>query len=286
MTARVNGSYTGNYGVPHNYGNFRLELQLTGSSKSLFIKETSGRSSLMEQHQVPAGGEAEARGYSVPWSIVDTWLGVGLLALLSIGMLILLFIGIGRQYLQNVGILLLELLYLIPIILIFGWRRIPWKYLGFGKFSGSVLGMGCGLLLGAYVLILLHNSVLYMLGIDTQGDEIFEIFNQLESPVWFFLVGAVIAPIVEEFFFRGFLFQGFRQQYGWRSALLLSSAIFGLAHLDPVSLIPTFILGCVLAYVYHRSNSVWPGILFHSVINSLSLIAVYVLSQYPQLIPS
>lgn len=240
----------------------------------------------MEQHQVPAGREVEARAYSVPWSIVDTWLGVGLLALLSIGMLILLFMGIGRQYLQNVGILLLELLYLIPIILILGWRRIPWKYLGFGKFSGSVLGMGCGLLLGAYVLILLHNSLLYMLGIDTQGDEIFEIFNQLESPVWFFLVGAVIAPIVEEVFFRGFLFQGFRQQYGWHSALLLSSAIFGLAHLDPVSLIPTFILGCVLAYVYHRSNSVWPGILFHSIINSLSLIAVYVLSQYPQLIPS
>ena len=148
------------------------------------------------------------------------------------------------------------------------------------------MGIGCGLLLGAYLIILLHNSVLYMLGIDTQGDQIFDIFSQLESPTWFFVVGAVIAPIVEELFFRGFLFQGFRQKYGWLPALLLSSAIFGAAHLDPVSLIPTFLLGCVLAYIYHQSNSVWPGIVFHAVINTLSLIAVYVISQNPGPIPT
>lgn len=238
-----------------------------------------------QANQLPVAPN-EAQSHSVPWSIFDTWLGVGVLAQLSIGMLVILFMGVGRQYLQSAGILILELVYLLPILLIFSWRRISWKHLGFGKFSVNVVGMGCGLLVAAYALILLHNSVLYMLGIDTQGDEIFDIFNQLESPVWFFLVGAVIAPIVEELFFRGFLFQGFRQKYGWLPALLLSSAIFGVAHLDPVSLIPTFILGCVLAYVYHRSNSVWPGIIFHATINSLSLIAVYVISQNPGLIPS
>jgi len=96
----------------------------------------------------------------------------------------------------------------------------------------------------------------------------------------------VVAPLVEEIFFRGFLFQGLRQKYGWLSAIPLSSAIFGAAHLDPVSLIPTFILGCVLAYMYHRSNSLWPGIIFHTMINSFNLCAVYVISKYPGLIPS
>jgi len=228
----------------------------------------------------------EAQAYSVPWSITDTWLGVGLLVLLSLGMLIILFMGVGRRYLQSAGVLILELVYLLPILLIFGWRRIPWKHLGFGKFSLNVVGMGCGLLLGAYLLIYLHNSILDMLGIKTQGEQIVEIFSQLESPFWFFVVAAIIAPIVEELFFRGFLFQGFRQKYGWQPALLLSSAIFGAAHLDPVSLIPTFILGCVLAYVYHRSNSIWPGMIFHAVINSLSLIVVYVNYQNPGLMPT
>ena len=238
----------------------------------------------MEEYQVPA--EKEAQIYSVPWSIGDTWVGVALLVLVSIGMIAALLLGLKRQYLQNIGVLLLELVYILPVVLIFAWRRIHWKYLGFGKFTLNVIGLGCGLLIGGYAIIILHNALLYLLHIDTQGDQIFQVFKQLNSPIWLFLVGAVVAPFVEEIFFRGFLFQGFRQKYGWLSAVLLSSFIFAAAHLDPVSFIPTFILGCVLAYVYHRSNSLWPGILFHAAINSFSLCAVYVISQYPNLIPS
>lgn len=236
----------------------------------------------MEENQVPV----EKETYSVPWSIGDTWMGVVLLVLISGGMVAALFLGLKREYFQNIGVLLLELVYLLPIVLIFAWRRISWKHLGFGAFNINVVGIGCGLLLGGYSIILLHNWLLTILGVDTQGDQIFQMFDQLESPAWLFVVGAIVAPIVEEIFFRGFLFQGFRQKYGWMPALFLSSAIFGAAHLDPVSLIPTFVLGCVLAVVYHRSNSVWPGILFHAAINSFSLCAVYVISQYPSLIPS
>ena len=246
----------------------------------------------MEENQVSVEkarvepGRNETQTYSVPWSVGDTWLGVVLLILLSVGMLVAVFMGINAQFMQNIGVLFLEMIYILPIALIFLWRRIHWKYLGFGKFTLNVIGIGCGLLIGGYAIIIAHNALLYAFGIDAQGDQIFEIFDQLESPIWFFITGAVIAPIVEEIFFRGFLFQGFRQKYGWMPAVFLSSAIFGAAHLDPVSLIPTFVLGCVLAYVYHRSNSVWPGILFHAAINSFSLCAVYVLSQYPSLIPS
>lgn len=236
----------------------------------------------MEENQVPV----EKETYSVPWSIGDTWMGVVLLVLISGGMVAALFLGLKREYFQNIGVLLLELVYLLPIVLIFAWRRISWKHLGFGAFNINVVGIGCGLLLGGYSIILLHNWLLTIFGVDTQGDQIFQMFDQLESPAWLFVVGAIVAPIVEEIFFRGFLFQGFRQKYGWMPALFLSSAIFGAAHLDPVSLIPTFVLGCVLAVVYHRSNSVWPGILFHAAINSFSLCAVYVISQYPSLIPS
>ena len=243
----------------------------------------------MEEHQTPVQPEAAPQGketYGVPWSLADTWMGVFLLVLLSMGLSVLVLLGMRREYLQNAGVLLLELLYLLPVVLIFGYRRIHWRHLGFGSFSINVVGIGCGLLIGGYAIILLHNAILSLLHVDTQGDQIFEVFNQLKSPGWLFIVGALVAPMVEEIFFRGFLFQGFRQQYGWLKALLLSSAIFSAAHLDLVSLIPTFVLGCVLAYMYHRSNSLWPGILFHAAINSFSLCAIYVISKYPGLIPS
>ena len=238
----------------------------------------------MEENQVPA--EKETQVYSVPWSTVDTWVGVGLIVLLNIALITVLFLEHNERFMQNVGILFAESIYLIPVALIFAWRHIHWKYLGFGKFSLQTLGLGCGLLIFGYLFILLHNFILYLLKIDTQGDEISRIFSKLDSPIWLFLVGVVLAPLVEEIFFRGFLFQGFRQKYGWVAALLLSSFIFAAAHLDPVSFIPTFILGSVLAFIYHRSNSLWPGIIFHFTINALGLCTVYLATQYPGLIPS
>jgi CAAX protease family protein len=238
----------------------------------------------VKENQVPA--EKEVQTYSVPWSVGDTWAGVVLLVLISIGMVAAVLLGLKKEFLQNIGVLFLELVYILPVVLIFAWRRIHWKYLGFGKFSLQTMGLGCGLLIAGYIFILLHNLILYLLKIDTQGDQISRIFSELDSPIWLFLVGVVFAPLVEEMFFRGFLFQGFRQKYGWVTATLLSSFIFAAAHLDPVSFIPTFILGSVLAYIYHRSNSLWPGIIFHLMINAFGLCAVYALSQFPGLIPS
>ena len=146
--------------------------------------------------------------------------------------------------------------------------------------------MGCGLLIGSYIIIILHNFLLLLFGVDTQGESIVKLFAELDSPVWFFIVGAIFAPLVEEIFFRGFLFQGFRARYGWVTAVLLSSAIFAIAHLDLVALIPTFILGCLLAYMYHRSNSIWPGIFLHFLVNFFGLLGAYFVSNYPNLIPT
>jgi uncharacterized protein len=121
--------------------------------------------------------------------------------------------------------------------------------------------------------------------VNTQGEQILQLFDALDSPLWFIVVGVIVAPVVEELFFRGFLFQGFRQRYGWVNGALLSSAVFAVAHLDPVALIPTFILGILLAYMYHRTDSVWIPILLHVLVNGMGLCAAYVATQMPGIIP-
>ena len=244
----------------------------------------------MEENQVPAspepGRRAEKEAYAVPWSSRDTWTGVILLVLIEILLIVIASVIPRAQMMQNAGVAIAELAYLLPIVLIFAWRGIHWKHLGFGKFSWNTMGLGCGLLIAGYAIIILHNAVLYALGVDTQGEAIFKEFEKLGSPIWLFFAGVLFAPLVEEIFFRGFLFQGFRRKYGWVNAMLLSSAIFAAAHLDPVALIPTFILGSVLAYVYHKSNSVWPGIILHFLVNAFGLCSAYALTQFPNLIPS
>lgn len=237
----------------------------------------------MEEIQVPV--REEAPRYSVPWKPVDHWVGILLLVLVDAALLVAVSQGAGTRLAQNAGLILVQLAYLIPLIVIFAYRRVHPKALGFGGFEWSTLGIGCGLLVASYVIILAHNAVLMLLGVETQGDQILELFAALDSPVWFILVGVVFAPVVEELFFRGFLFQGFRQKYGWVKGGLLSSVIFGMAHLDPAAFLPTAILGFLLAYMYHRSNSVWTPIILHVLVNALGMCAAYAATQLPGLIP-
>ena len=125
-----------------------------------------------------------------------------------------------------------------------------------------------------------HNIILSLLGVTTQGETIYKVFGSLNSPIWLVLVGIVLAPFVEEMFFRGFLFAGFRQRFGWKKAALLSSIFFALAHLQPAALIPTFILGYLLAYIFHKANSLWPGIILHFLVNSIGFGLLFALSQF------
>ncbi|HXF83995.1 MAG TPA: CPBP family intramembrane glutamic endopeptidase [Anaerolineales bacterium] len=222
---------------------------------------------------------------SVPWSGRDTWMGVLLLALLNAALLFIATQEISKKIVQSAGLVFLELAYLIPVGVILVSKKIHWKHLGFGKFEWSTVGLGCGLMVGAYLFIILHNVILILIGFHTQGEAIFEILASTESPFWLVIAAVILAPPVEEIFFRGFLFQGFRQRYGLVPGILISSLIFGLAHMDPTSLIPTFLLGAVLAYIYHRSNSVWPGIILHFLVNAFSVCALLTAMQLQEFIP-
>jgi hypothetical protein len=84
---------------------------------------------------------------------------------------------------------------------------------------------------------------------------------------------------VEETFFRGFLFAGFRGRLGWNKAALLSSAIFAAAHLQPSVLVPTFVLGYIFSYLYQKSNSIFPGMLMHFLVNGFGIFTIFVLSR-------
>ena len=208
------------------------------------------------------------------WSILETWLGVVIFAIL----VLLILLAAAFVPSASTGVVYMlgsELLLLVPIAIVFLWKKISWKELGFRKFSWSSIGLGCGLLAIVYVLIIIHNVILMALGVALQADAVFEVLSKLESPALLFFVGIVMAPIMEEMFFRGFLFKGFRQKYGVKIALVLSSFIFALSHLQLAALFPTFLLGGVLAYVYDRSESLFPGMIIHFMINAWGFCALF-----------
>ncbi|MGE5248829.1 MAG: lysostaphin resistance A-like protein [Bacteroidota bacterium] len=208
---------------------------------------------------------------AAPWTVRDTWVGL-LLLVLVIGTLAVISVLLPREGLAGSLVLaLLEPLLVLPVAIILGWKHIHWKHLGFRRFGWNGLAIGCGVLLLAYPLVVIHNMILVWAGVETQGDSLTQLYEMLGTPALFIISAVLVAPVTEEIFFRGFLFPGLRQRYGWIKAMLISSAIFAGFHLQPAALIPTFILGCVLAVIYQQSRSIWPGIIVHFLVNGLAL---------------
>ncbi len=84
------------------------------------------------------------------------------------------------------------------------------------------------------------------------------------------VAGVVCAPMAEEIFFRGFLYNTLARRFRRPVAVLLSAACFALLHMNPLSMGIIFIMGIVLAVAYHRTGSLTFTILVHAVNNGLS----------------
>ena len=87
-----------------------------------------------------------------------------------------------------------------------------------------------------------------------------------------FVIG--IAPVAEEFFFRGFLFQALRRSWGVWIAAPASGLIFGALHFAPDKLVPLAILGTALAFVFHRTRSLYPCIMLHALNNTIAFVVL------------
>lgn len=82
---------------------------------------------------------------------------------------------------------------------------------------------------------------------------------------------AVLGPIAEEIFFRGFAYPAARKRWGRWKGIILVSAFFALLHTNLVGFLPIFILGALLAALYERTGSLVPSITVHIIHNSLMI---------------
>ncbi len=86
-----------------------------------------------------------------------------------------------------------------------------------------------------------------------------------------FAVVVLWAPLVEEVFFRGFVFPGLAGWLGILGAAVASSALFALAHIDrPIFVPPIFVTGMLLAWLYHKTGSIWSSFSAHALQNALA----------------
>ena len=79
----------------------------------------------------------------------------------------------------------------------------------------------------------------------------------------------LVGPIVEETFFRGFLYNALKKQWGMRWAMVTSGIFFALLHANWVGFLPIALLGITLAYVYELTGTLVASITLHALHNAL-----------------
>jgi membrane protease YdiL (CAAX protease family) len=84
--------------------------------------------------------------------------------------------------------------------------------------------------------------------------------------------GIIIAPIIEEIIFRGFLQSALKNYFGERYAVLISAFLFAAVHMDVFVFLQIFILGILLGYLYDQTKTLAASVVVHILHNSLTMI--------------
>lgn len=85
----------------------------------------------------------------------------------------------------------------------------------------------------------------------------------------------VLAPVAEEFIFRGLLYPFVKQLGSPRGALFGVNALFALIHLDVGTLVPLFALALALTWLYERTDNLLAPIAAHSLFNAANLVLLH-----------
>jgi membrane protease YdiL (CAAX protease family) len=100
-----------------------------------------------------------------------------------------------------------------------------------------------------------------------------------QGTVGLILAGCVVmilAPLAEEFFFRGFFYRALRGRFGVLAAALIDGVVFGFVHynfegLEALLILPPLmVLGAIFCLVYEKTGSIWPVVALHTINNAIA----------------
>lgn len=99
------------------------------------------------------------------------------------------------------------------------------------------------------------------------------LFESVMKEPWGYVALGILAPVAEEFVFRGGVLRTLLARMGDRShwlAIALSALLFGAVHMNWAQGVHGFVMGLLLGWLYYRTGSMAPGIIVHWVNNSVA----------------
>jgi uncharacterized protein len=122
---------------------------------------------------------------------------------------------------------------------------------------------------GALILVYGYIGTLSLIGIEMAARAPNAVLENA-GPFIVIVVGAVfLAPVVEEVFFRGFIFGALSPRMGWVPAASVSGLLFAGAHLSILVLPPFAALGFLFAWAYRYTGSIQSSVIAHAIFNAV-----------------
>lgn len=98
-------------------------------------------------------------------------------------------------------------------------------------------------------------------------------FEMIMQNRWGYLMVGLLAPLVEEMVFRGAIL---RSLLRWKEnpwvGIVISALLFALIHMNPAQMPHAFLIGLLLGWMYYRTDSIVPGVVYHWVNNTVAYI--------------
>lgn len=158
------------------------------------------------------------------------------------------------------------------------WSGWPWLLL---------IGPGTVIAMGLINLVILKSGYMeWVKALDMETvQEPVAILRESKDPLVVALMvmaATVVAPLWEEIVFRGHLYPILKKFGGFWTGALCSSLFFSAVHNNVAALLPLFILGLLMVWLYELTGSIWTPIAMHFCFNAT---AVAVLMFGPENLP-
>lgn len=193
-----------------------------------------------------------------------------------VSLVVALSIGLGYPL---VGLLLMIGLYAAFLRRLIAHPGVParrWALLRLRPLKGEALRWT---LLGIPVLLLLSWALgevyIRLVPVPPENFDPFGAF--METPSGRLAITALavgIAPVLEEFFFRGFIQRLLERRFGTMAGIGGGAAIFAVVHVLPWVFPLHFFLGVAFGYAVYATRSIWAGVILHAANNAVAVAGI------------
>ena len=153
----------------------------------------------------------------------------------------------------------------IYVAIILGIIFIPLLNKEFNKYKekGDKISLKFLIIIGI-IISLLYNVIAFYL-----NDFIFKtnLYSKQNNILVTLITTGIIGPIIEELMFRGIIYNELKLKFPSMKAILLSTLIFAIIHLNILQILYAFAVGFLLIFVYEKYKNIKASIVLHMTLN-------------------